>query len=246
MITGMRKRTREVDLYAGKHPVDIPTYSFTDAARYLGIPVSTLRSWVLGQRYRTKSGDGFFKPLIELEEQDTAPRLLTFTNLVEAHVLDAVRRVHNISMNKVRETLEFVLERYGTRHPLAQLEFQTDGVDLFLQELGTLVATSAQGQTVMREMLGTYLKRVEWDEEGVAHRLYPFTRESRSPDEPRYVVIDPRISFGRPVLAGTGIPVDILVERFHAGESTASLADDYSCEVFLIEEALRCAISKAA
>jgi len=36
---------------------------------------------------------------------------------------------------------------------------------------------------------------------GVVARLYPFTRK-RTPDEPKVIVIDPRISFGRPRYTG--------------------------------------------
>jgi len=49
--------------------------------------------------------------------------------------------------------------------------------------------------------LEAYLRRVEWDKTGVVARLYPFTRK-RTPDEPKVIVIDPRISFGRPRYTG--------------------------------------------
>lgn len=246
MIGCMAKRRKKTDLYAGQRPVDIPTYTFTDAARYLGIPLSTLRSWAFGQRYKKKRGEGFFEPLIELEEQEAAPRILSFTNLIEAHVLDAMRRVHDISMNKVRQTLEYVLRQRETAHPLAHEDFETDGVDIFVQELGALVSASNHGQTAMREVIQVHLQRIERDEKGVAERLYPFTRPTRGANEPRVVVIDPRVSFGQPVLTGTGIKVSTLVERFQAGESFRGLANDYDCKPELIEEAIRCALPKAA
>jgi len=56
----------------------------------------------------------------------------------------------------------------------------------------------------MKEMLEAHLRRVEHDKAGFAVRLYPFTRK-RELDEPRIVVIDPFISFCRPVVASTGI-----------------------------------------
>ena len=69
------------------------------------------------------------------------------------------------------------------------------------------------------------LHRVEHDETGAAVRLYPFTRK-RDLHEPKVVVIDPHISYGRPVLAGTGIPTAVLAERYKAGESMDELADE--------------------
>lgn len=70
-------------------------------------------------------------------------------------------------------------------------------------------------------------------------RLYPFTRK-RTLEEPRSIVIDPFISFGRPVLAGTGISTAIVTERFKAGETLDDLAKDYERSLLEIQEAIRC------
>jgi uncharacterized protein (DUF433 family) len=69
-------------------------------------------------------------------------------------------------------------------------------------------------------------------------RLYPF---SRVPAEgsPRAIVMDPRIRFGRPTIAGQGVPTDILFERHQAGDSLGVLADDYGIPAAEIEEAIR-------
>jgi uncharacterized protein (DUF433 family) len=76
-------------------------------------------------------------------------------------------------------------------------------------------------------------------------RLFPFTRK-RQPDEPKAVVIDPYVSFGRPVLAGTGIATAVVAERYKAGESIADLAEDYGRQALEIEEAIRCELSVQA
>ena len=68
----------------------LPAYGIKEAAHYLSIPNATLRSWVLGRHYPTGTGKRFFWPIIELPDKDQ--RLLSFVNLVEAHVLDAIRR----------------------------------------------------------------------------------------------------------------------------------------------------------
>jgi len=53
-------------------------------------------------------------------------------------------------------------------------------------------------------------------------------------------VIDPRVAFGRPVIAGSGIPTAEVAERFNAGESINDLARDYERAPADIEEAIRC------
>ncbi|MHC5728523.1 MAG: DUF433 domain-containing protein, partial [Nostoc sp.] len=76
-------------------------------------------------------------------------------------------------------------------------------------------------------------------------KLYPFTRSSEE-DSPRVVVIDSRIAFGRLVIAGTGITTSVLAERYKAGDSIDELADDYECDRFKIEEAIRCELPAVA
>ena len=63
---------------------------------------------------------------------------------------------------------------------------------------------------------------------------------------PEMVVIDPRLSAGRPVIAGTGLTTQIVAERYKAGESVSQLAADYGRDESEIEEALRCEIKLAA
>lgn len=231
------------DLYKGGDPRQAPAYSAAEAAHYLYVPVATLRSWSFGRTYPTASGKRFFEPVITLP--DAKLRLLSFTNLVEAHVLSAVRR-KGVSLPNVREAIDHLQSHYGIDHPLADVRFKTDGLSLFIEILGQLVNVSMRGQTVIREIMEAHLERVEHDEQGLAARLFPFTRVgSAGLSQPRTVVIDPRIAFGRPVLVGTGIPTAVLADRYKAGESMQELAEDYECGRDLIEEAIRCELAAA-
>ena len=65
-------------------------------------------------------------------------------------------------------------------------------------------------------------------------------------DALKAVEIDPRLSFGRPVLVGTGIPTAVIAERYKAGETIAELAEDYHRTSTEIEEALRCELKRTS
>ena len=104
---------------------------------------------------------------------------------------------------------------------------------------GQLINVTQSGQIALRELLKAHFHRVEHDASGTAVRLYPFTRK-RDLGEPKIVVIDPHVSYGRPVLVGTGIPTAIVAERYKAGESIDELAEDYGRPRNEIEEAIRC------
>lgn len=222
---------------------ELPAYTMVEAAHYLGIPLATLRSWVCGRQYPTEHGKKLFRPVIELPNKNDPT--LSFLNLVEAHVLDAIRREHRIALGKVRTAIRYLKTQFDSKHPLAEHRFETDGVDLFIEKYGSLISVSQDGQMAMKQVLHAYLKRIEHDERGLAIRFYPFVRTGRETALER-IVIDSTISFGRPVIAGTGIPTTIIAERYKAGESVDELAEDYDRERPDIEEALRCEIHVAA
>jgi uncharacterized protein (DUF433 family) len=59
-------------------------------------------------------------------------------------------------------------------------------------------------------------------------------------------VIDPRLSFGRPVLTKAAVPTEIIFDRFQAGDSLEDMAKDYGVGEKEIEEALRFEQRRAA
>lgn len=213
----------KVDLYQGRDPRDVPTYSIREAAGYMRLPPTTLRQWV--------SGAVRVIPLA-----GTRPPLLSFWNLVEAYVLAALRRHHRVPLQRVRKALRFVERELDTPRPLIEQEFLTNGLDLFVEYYGKLVNTSRAGQTEIRSLLEASLRRVERDPKGLAERLFPWARE---PEEPREVEIDPRRAFGKLVVAGTGIPTAILAGRLRAGETLGHLARDYNLKLDQVGAALR-------
>jgi uncharacterized protein (DUF433 family) len=239
-------RMQKQNFYGGQDPREMLAYGISEVAHYLQIPPSTLRSWVKGRNYPTEAGPGFFEPLIALPEYATeGPPGLSFMNVIEAHVLDALRREHRIAMHKVREALTYVEQLFPSKHPLADQKFETDGIDLFVDRYGQLINLTQQGQLAMRTVLRDYLSRIERDTTGVPIKLYLFTR-TRSADEPKVIAMDPYVSFGRPVLEGTGITTTIIAERYKAGESIEELARDYACPPPAIQEAIRCELDTKA
>lgn len=222
-----------------------PAYPFAEAAHYLGLPTSTLRSWCVGQGYVTAKGQRRrFRNLIELDGLPSEG--LSFLNLVEAHVLTAIRRSHGIPLPKIRDSLAFVSRQLKVERPLAAAQFQTNGVDLFVEEIGNLVNVSKDGQVEIAQLMRAHLRRIQRDEHGVPIKLYPFTRKNGAAQDkaPAPVEMDPRIAFGRPVLVGRAVPTAVLADRFKAGDSLSELAADYDTSSDKIEEAIRCELDR--
>ncbi len=214
---------------------EFPTYGISEAAGYLGIPAATLRSWTLGRQYETAQGTRSWPPLIELPAGNQPT--LSFMNLVEAGALATIRRGHRIRMPYVRKAIQYLSESLHSRHPLAE-KLETNGIDLFISKYGRLINLSQMGQLGIRECLAAHLRRVEHDAEGLAIRLFPWTH-SQDFRSPKIIAIEPQVSFGKPVIFGTGIRTDILAERYRSGDSIAELRKDFRLKEVQVEEAIR-------
>ena len=138
-------------------------------------------------------------------------------------------------MAAVRDALTYAEDALGIKRLLLRDELRTSGQDIFLEHLGTLITLSRSGQMAMRKLLAAYLERVERDDDALPFRLYPF-RSEWSADKP--IVIDPRISFGRPTVAGSGVSTGALVQRIDAGETVEALVRDYGLKIAQIEDAI--------
>jgi hypothetical protein len=173
-------------------PRELPNYTVTEAAHCLQLPRTTLRQWVAGRRNPRYHNRWLFEPLIHPANEK--PPLLSFLNLVEAHLLSALRREQQVRMGPIREALKYLAHNLPSPHPLADQQFETDGLRIFIQRYGELIDISQAGQLAMRDVLEIYLHRIDRDEVGLAARLYPFTSITHL-DTSRSIVIDPQIAF---------------------------------------------------
>jgi len=213
---------------------DSAAYTLAEAARYLRLPAATLRSWVLGRDYPTAAGGRQFPPLIRAASK--RPPLLSFSNMIEAHVLRSLRTEHGVSIKDVRTALGFAEKSLGIDRLLLRPELRGEKGRVFLDRYGELIDLSASGQLAMRRLFEEHLQRVEWDR-SFPVRLYPFLSPATSSEE-RPIAIDPRIAFGRPVVARKGISTSAIAERIDAGESIKSIAEDYELRPSEIEQAI--------
>ncbi|MBN8564815.1 MAG: hypothetical protein J0L70_30240 [Leptolyngbya sp. UWPOB_LEPTO1] len=93
---------------------NVPAYLVADAARYVRMPLGTLRSWINGRSYSTQKGQQQFEPLIQ--RPDPNQPKLSFANLVEAHVLRVIRETHQIKIDRVRKALDYLSQVFETEH----------------------------------------------------------------------------------------------------------------------------------
>jgi len=157
-------------------------------------------------------------------------------NLLECHMLAAMRKIYDLHLPKIRRAVGHLSGNSSFRHPLVEQPLYTDGVDILIKEIDSILNISRGGQFAIPEIICVHLQRIEY-EKG-KFKFYPFVRE-RSAEEPKYIVINPSIAFGKPVIAGTGISTAVIASRFNARESVPDLAQEYGLEEKQIEEAIR-------
>lgn len=212
-----------------------PAYTLAEGARYLKLASATLRAWVASRPYPKAGGVGRFQPLIRPPQLQ--PPILSFWNLIEAHVLRSLRTEHGVSVKALRQALEYAERSLKIERLLLRNELRTDAGQLFLDRYGQLINLSASGQLAMRRLFDEHLKRVEWDEWQFPVRLYPFVSGEMQTAE-RPIAIDPKIAFGRPVVIRMGISTGTIAERIDAGETVQELASDYGVSPTEIEQAV--------
>lgn len=209
-------------------PRELPRYNLPDAAAYVRVKVPTLETWVRGR--------GKQSPLIHRPVKGDSR--LSYNNLIEAYVLGVARRFGNVSMPRVRQSLEHMREKEGIErfllHP--DLHFRLGNL-VWKDDDGLLRNPADGGQVEISEVVKRYLNRIDY-RDGWPVGFYPVTRP-KHPDGPKRVVIDARIAFGRPVTKHGYIATAMITSRFDAGESVRELADDYDLEETDIEEAIR-------
>jgi uncharacterized protein (DUF433 family) len=123
-----------------------------------------------------------------------------------------------VALQKVRKALRDLPQILGEDakdHPLARL------------------------QTELKDVLSTFLQRVVYDEHRHAIRLYPTLKAEGRADDPRFIMIDPFVAFGKPVLAEIGVSTFIVADRFEADDDPQDLAAEYGCDIAQIYAAIR-------
>lgn len=207
---------------------ELPLYGLSEAALYLRVPIKTLEYWAFGRKPAS--------PVIQPASKQ--PRALSFMNLLECHMLASMRSLYDLRLPKIRRAVVHLNKVSSFKHPLIEEPLYTNRVDVLIKQIDKLVNISRDGQLVIPETVEAHLERVEYDKAVGVLKFYPFVRE-RSAGEPKLIVINPSLGFGKPVIAGTGISTAVIASRFNARESVPDLAKEYGLETEQIEEAIR-------
>jgi len=218
----------------------MPRYSFGEAAQYLGLPKSTIKSWFVGTTSGSRPNLYYFKPIL----YPTTPSLLSFFDIASAHVLMAFHRkqVPTRNIRVIIRSLEMEYPKY--RYPLLGMNFFLFGKNVILKQVQRRLNLSQSRQLGFKEVMDKFLAQLELDSSKMPIRFSPILAQTNG--HRPFIVIDPNLSAGRPVIRGTGIAAEIISKRKASGESVARLMRDYRLSKRAIEEAIHYCPPQAA
>lgn len=210
-------------------------YTLPDAALILRLPLTCLRRWVGGYfDAGTAESDGFLATW-----GSGRTRGFNFLVLIEAYTVYNLRRL-GVSLQKIRVAREILGSHLNTPHPFAARGILSDGGQVLfdLGEItpgapGALLQLSRGKQTELRDIIEPFCTRLDFDPSSkLAQRFWPCGKDA-------HIVVDPRRSFGRPIIEGTNITAEALSDLLDAGESPADVAAQYEIPRSAVEEAHR-------
>jgi uncharacterized protein (DUF433 family) len=206
--------------------VSVPLYTIAEVAQYVGLPYSTLQSWI--------SPSGNREALVTSLARKGYEASIPFIGLAEAFVLQAARAA-GVPRHRIRPGVEAVKEELGLEHALASHLLFTDGAELLVryaaEDDDLEVARTRQRQ--LSETVKHQLQLITYAGDGYAARVQ---LPGYGPAE---VVVDPAVAFGYPVVKGKGTRVKDVLERFWAGESLRAIAYDFDLNEEAVEALLR-------
>jgi len=192
-----------------------PRYTVADAARYVGMPPSTLASWAKGytkhfaDRPTVKQG-----PVItSLPSVTGSGATIPFIGLVEATVVQAFRQT-GLPLQRVRRALQVLADQGELEHALASKRLYTDGAQVLYDYASTsgdqllrLLTVVDSGQRVFHEVISDYLRRITFEDSWATGLILPVTRRELLRVRPTVASGDPPLPSRRGATKCCRIPL---------------------------------------
>ena len=224
-------------------PLGIGIYYPAEAARFLRIQPAKLRRWVNGYTYwLAGSAAPRRRHQPPVTHTDLPPlgraHALSFLELMELRVVIGLRE-QGLSLQEIRAAATLARRVLQSTHPFAAHRVFTDGKKIFTsvepgfsaEELLIELSMRRHAQVILGDFLSPFLKEMEFDPvTGAAERWWPLGRAVP-------VVLDPKIAFGAPVIAGTALRT-VEAARMARRVPIPSVADAYELSMDRIEAAV--------
>jgi uncharacterized protein (DUF433 family) len=211
--------------------IGVGLYSVGEAAQFTGVPATTIARWVKGYARRRRGDRVEYPALMPSSLEPLEGKVaLSFRDLMEVHFVGKLRAL-KIAWSEIESTVLTARDICKTPYPFGSLVFKTDGHEVFAQlEKGGRLLRNRQFafEAVFAPSLFAELEY----EAGHAVRWRPGIGAN-------VVVLDPRRSFGKPLLDKYDVQTRVVAAAVTAEGSEARVADWYDIPL----QAVRAAVS---
>ncbi len=216
-----------------------PRYSYGEADYLANVSRGTSKRWLVGYQYHK---DGEARTIPSVTPHVREPGAVSFIDLVEVAAIGRLKGEAGFSLQEIRRIVHASQAYFGVERPLATLKFKVGGGEAFVvMSDDTLLEVfgKRRGETAWYQILEPFLEELEYDDTGWATRWWPLGRSQA-------IVVDPAYAYGLPVVAGSGVRLEVILERTRAGDLPEVVAEDFSLTREQVDRALQFELKRAA
>lgn len=188
-------------------------YSTRQAALLARVSSQTVSRWVHG------SEQGL--PAFRAELPGDELRRITFVDLVQIMAVRAIRLERKIPLQKIREFVEHVEERYNIQHPFARRHTTYlfgDEIVLKFGEQVIQITGKHRDQDLIRPVVELYMEDLHFEGD-LASSYVPL----RSND--RFILVNPHKRMGQPLVMPCGYSVEAILNSLRSEGTPEAVAE---------------------
>lgn len=201
-------------------------YTPREAARLLHGTHQEVLRWTRGSGPNEPLWNNHYRFLSDTTE-------ISFLDLVELRVVRLLR-AQKISLQAIRFAIRIASEKFNIDRPLSSVRFKTDGTEVLMDAVekdGEFVSLSKRspGQKVFAKIVEQSVVDLDY-EGGQVVRWWPTNGKN--------IVIDPKRSFGAPIVNEYGISTSVLSDEYDRCKDFKYLSRLFEIGVPLVREAV--------
>jgi uncharacterized protein (DUF433 family) len=190
-------------------PFRAPIYYPAEVSRLIKISTTRINRWLKGYSYVYDAQYVKKPPVIKgTPDKDSYEGYASFLDLIELLFIKQFLD-YGISLQKLRKAFDEAKKILNVPY-LAHQVFFTDGNNICLKvkQKGAILELLSGGQWVIKDIIVQLAHQIDFDRvTQEARRWYP-------PEGKRLVIIDPRYSFGQPIIKDKGIKTEIIYDFY--------------------------------
>jgi uncharacterized protein (DUF433 family) len=228
-------------MIATRDTLGIGLYSPEEAAFYARVQTRLLKRWMFDQK------SAVITP--QVADQDEV-KTVTFRDMIQALAIRDIRHSFGLPLQKIREAVEFVRDRYGIQYPFAMqhttylvsdqrhkghgnIVIRIPGLSDADDEQFVQASGDGKANLLIKEAAELYLEELRYDSGGYADEYRPMTSEDDS------ILLTPDRRFGEPIVESCGYTVQTLRDAVISEGSIEAAAEEFGVSVASVKLAYR-------